>query len=103
MQDELFGQMLRALEETGQADNTIVIYVSDHGDYHAAHGLWMKGVPAFKEAYHIPAVVRWPKQTHQPGRQVDALVAQVDWSSTILEACGVEPAKTLSGMSLVPW
>ncbi|HEY5330906.1 MAG TPA: sulfatase-like hydrolase/transferase [Acidobacteriaceae bacterium] len=103
MQDELFGQMLHALEETGQTDNTIVIYVSDHGDYHAAHGLWMKGIPAFKEAYHIPAVVRWPKQIQQPGRQVDAFVAQVDWSSTILEACGVEPGKKLSGMSLMPW
>ena len=86
MQDAIFGEMLEALEATGQADNTIVIYVSDHGDYRAAHGLWMKGVPSFREAYHIPAVIRWPKAVKQPGRQVDAFVAQVDWASTILEA-----------------
>ena len=103
MQDALFGEMLQALAETGQADNTIVIYVSDHGDYRASHGLWMKGVPSFREAYHIPAVVRWPKAVQQPGRQVDALVAQVDWAPTILEACGVAPQKKLSGMSLLPW
>jgi len=103
MQDAIFGEMLQALEETGQAENTIVIYVSDHGDYHAAHGLWMKGVPSFQEAYHIPAVVRWPKGTKQPGRQVDALVDQVDWSATILEACGITPPKKISGASMLPW
>lgn len=103
LQDALFGDLLKALGETGQVDNTIVIYVSDHGDYRAAHGLWMKGVPSFHEAYHIPAVVRWPKGIKAPGRQVDALVDQVDWAPTILEACGVEAEKKLSGQSLLPW
>lgn len=103
MQDAIFGEMLQALEETGQAENTIVIYVSDHGDYGAAHGLWMKGVPSFREAYHIPAVVRWPRGIKEPDRQVDALVEQVDWASTILDACGVQPQKKISGKSLLPW
>jgi arylsulfatase A-like enzyme len=103
MQDAIFGEMLQALQETGQADNTIVIYVSDHGVYRASHGLWMKGIPSFREAYHIPAVIRWPKGMQQAGRQVDALIAQVDWAPTILEACGVMPQKKLSGMSLIPW
>lgn len=103
MQDELFGQMLSALEATGQAENTIVLYVSDHGDYGGAHGLWMKGVPSFQEAYHIPYVIRWPKVVKQPGRQVDAFVAQVDWASTVLDACGITPDKKLSGASLLPF
>jgi arylsulfatase A-like enzyme len=103
MQDAMFGELLRALDETGQRDNTLVIYVSDHGDYHAAHGLWMKGIPSFREAYHIPAVVSWPRALKRPGRSVDAFVDQVDWASTILEACGVAPAKKLSGRSLMPW
>lgn len=103
MQDAIFGEILQALEQTGQAENTIVIYVSDHGDYGAAHGLWMKGIPAFREAYHIPAVVRWPGGIKEPGRQVDALVEQVDWAPTILEACGVQAQKKISGRSLMPW
>ena len=103
MQDAMFGQLLQALDQTGQRENTMVIYVSDHGDYHAAHGLWMKGVPSFREAYHIPAVVRWPRGVKGPGRQVEAFVDQVDWGPTILEACGVAPAKKLSGRSLGPW
>ena len=103
MQDAMFGELLQALDETGQRDNTLVIYVSDHGDYHAAHGLWMKGIPSFREAYHIPAVVSWPRALKQPGSSVDAFVDQVDWAPTILEACGVAPAKKLSGRSLMPW
>ncbi|MEO6982597.1 MAG: sulfatase-like hydrolase/transferase, partial [Edaphobacter sp.] len=103
MQDAIFGEMLQALEATGQADNTIVIYVSDHGDYSGAHGLWAKGVPSFREAYHIPCVIRWPKGASQPGRQVDAFVDQVDFGPTILEACGLSASKKLSGVSLLPW
>jgi arylsulfatase A-like enzyme len=103
MQDALFGELLKELDETGQADNTIVIFVSDHGDYHAAHGLWMKGVPSFKEAYNIPCIIRWPRGAHEPGRQVDALVSTVDFAPTILEAAGAEPIKPMSGKSLLPW
>lgn len=103
MQDELFGQMLRALDETGQAENTIVVYVSDHGDYMGAHGLWFKGVPSFQEAYHVPAVVRWPRGVRSPGRQVDAFVDQVDFGPTFLEAAGVPADKPLSGSSLLPF
>jgi arylsulfatase A-like enzyme len=103
MQDELFGQMLAALEATGQAANTIVLYVSDHGDYSAAHGLWYKGVPSFHEAYNIPAVIRWPKAVDQPGRTVSSFVDQVDFGATFLEATGIAPHKPISGHSLVPF
>lgn len=103
MQDELFGTLLDALEKSGQADNTIVLYVSDHGDYLGAHGLWMKGIPAFNEAYHIPWVMRWPKGIAKPGRTVDHFVDQADFGPTILEAAGITPPQNLSGKSLMPF
>lgn len=103
MQDALFGEILAALDRTGTADNTIVIYVSDHGDYGGAHGLWMKGIPSFQEAYHIPSIIRWPRGTAHPGRQVDAFVSTVDFAPTILEAAGVQSDMPLSGRSLLPW
>lgn len=102
MQDELFGMVLRALEETGQAENTIVIYVSDHGDYAGAHGLWFKGVPAFREAYEIPALIRWPRGITRPGLEVKEFVDQVDFAPTIMEACGISGIP-VSGKSLVPF
>lgn len=104
MQDALFGLLLNALEETGQADNTIVVYVSDHGDYGGAHGLWAKGVPSFREGYNIPTVIRWPKGIANPGRQVDAFVSTTDFAPTFLEAAGVPTSQVkMSGKSLLPW
>jgi arylsulfatase A-like enzyme len=102
MQDQLFALLLDTLEATGQAENTLVAYVSDHGDYAAAHGLWAKGVPSFREGYNIPCVIRWPKGIADPGRRVDALVSTTDFAPTFLEAAGV-PGPPMSGKSLLPW
>jgi arylsulfatase A-like enzyme len=103
MQDAFFGQLLDALEKTGQADNTLVIYCSDHGDYAGAHGLWAKGVPSFREAYNIPCVMRWPKGISSPGRRVDRFVSTTDFAPTILEAAQLAVSPRISGMSLMPW
>lgn len=103
LQDALFGELLDALEATGQADNTIVVYTSDHGDYTAAHGLWMKGVPSFREAYHVPALIRWPRFTKSKEQRVDAFVEHVDFGPTFLEAAGVHNPARVSGRSLMPW
>lgn len=103
LQDALFGELLDALEATGQADNTIVVYTSDHGDYAAAHGLWMKGVPSFREGYHVPAVIRWPRFTRSRAERIDAFVDHVDFGPTFLEAAGVQSSAHLSGRSLLPW
>lgn len=103
-QDDLFGRLLHALDQTGQADNTIVLVIADHGDYMGAHGLYAKGIPSFREAYNIPSVMRWPKGIANPGRQVDALVSTVDFAPTFLEAAGVPSSDyKMSGRSLLPW
>ena len=80
LEDTLFGEVLDALAASGQADNTLVLFLSDHGDYCGAHGLYLKGVPAFREAYHVPCVVRWPKGIDNPGRTVDQLVSMADFA-----------------------
>ena len=67
--DDLFAQILEALEATGQAEDTLVLYCSDHGDYCGDHGLFAKGIPCFQGAYRVPAVVRWPKGIPNPGRR----------------------------------
>jgi arylsulfatase A-like enzyme len=104
MQDALFGLLLDELERTGQAENTMVVYVSDHGDYIGAHGLYAKGVPSFREGYNIPCVIRWPKGITNPGRQIDALVSTTDFAPTFLDAAGIPASEVkMSGMSLLPW
>jgi arylsulfatase A-like enzyme len=104
MQDALLGELLIALEKSGQAENTIVVYTSDHGDYAGAHGLWAKGVPSFHEGYNIPCVIRWPRGIAKCGRKLDAFVSTTDFAPTFLEAAGISSsAVKMSGHSLLPW
>lgn len=102
-EDELFGQVLQALDERDETGNTLVLYVSDHGDYMAEHGLWCKGLPCFRGAYHVPAVVRWPRGIADPGRVVDAFVSLADFAPTFLEAAGIPGNRPLVGRSLIPF
>ena len=102
-EDDLFGQVLAALDERGEADNTLVLFVSDHGDYTAEHGLWCKGLPCFRGAYHVPAVVRWPRGIAAPGRQVDAFVSLADFAPTFLEMTGIPGRGPFVGRSLTPF
>jgi len=103
MQDYLLGLALDALEETGQSGNTLVILTSDHGDYNGAHGIWMKGIPAFDEAYRVPLVMRWPAGIEEPGREVDEYVTLADIAPTLLEISGAEPLPQSDGRSLSPF
>lgn len=102
-QDELFGQVLDALEERGEVDNTIVIFMSDHGDYTAEHGLWCKGLPCFKGAYHIPAIIRWPKGISAPGRDVDSFISLADFAPTFVDVANADCDTAFAGRSLTPF
>lgn len=101
--DEQLGRLLEALERTGQAENTLVIYTSDHGDYAGAHRLFAKGVPAFDEAYRVPLLMRWPAGIAQPGRRIEAFTTLLDLGPTILELAGAAPLEECHGRSLVPF
>lgn len=103
MEDAMFGEVLDALEQTGQADETLVLRLSDHGEYAGAHGLYCKGVPAFREAYHVVALARWPKGIARPGRAVDAFITHADWAPTLLELAGLPVPDGLTGRSILPF
>jgi arylsulfatase A-like enzyme len=100
-EDFLFGQVLEALEASGQAEDTIVIFCSDHGDYAGEHGLWCKGLPCFRGAYPVPLLIAGPGIVG--GRQVDAKVSLADLAPTLLELAGTGEDFVHSGRSLVPW
>jgi arylsulfatase A-like enzyme len=101
--DEQLGQLLAALERTGQAEDTLVISTRDHGDYVGTHGLFAKGVAAFDEAYRVPLLVRWPAGIVHPGRRVDSFVSLMDIGPTLLELAGAPPLSGIHGRSLVPF
>lgn len=104
-EDYLFGQLLEALDESGQRDNTVVIYCSDHGDYVGEHGIWCKGLPSFTACYEVPFSVRWPAGLKNPGRRVNARIGLEDMAKTVLELTDNKAAANWpgSGRSLVPF
>lgn len=103
MEDELFGLLLDKLEALGQVDNTLVLFVSDHGEYCGSHGIYCKGVPSFREAYHVPAIVRYPSGIVEPGREENAFVSLADFAPTFMELAGAEIPADLTGESLLPF
>ena len=102
-EDYLFGRLLTALKQTGQYDNTIIVYLSDHGDYAGEHGLWTKGLPSFRSAYNIPALVSHPRMpTTVRGTTCDAFVELTDFGPTVMEWTMTTCATKFSGRSLTP-
>ncbi|TVY09460.1 sulfatase-like hydrolase/transferase [Paenibacillus cremeus] len=103
MVDDLFGEVLEALERNGQLDNTIVMFVSDHGEHAGAHGLYCKGISTFDEGYRVPFIIRAPQLAEHGGRAMDEFVSLMDAAPTILELAGAQPLGKCSGLSLVPF
>jgi arylsulfatase A-like enzyme len=102
--DHQFGRVLRSLRVSGLEENTVVLFLSDHGDYQGEHGLFCKGIPAFNGAYRVPNFIRWPRGLVSPDRKCDALVSLADIGPTLLELAGVAYAEDrFSGSSLCPW
>lgn len=99
--DTEVGRMLEALEETGQADNTIVIFMSDHGDMLGDHGMFLKGPYFYEGAIRVPLIIRWPGK-YKAGLRSDALVEMVDLAPTLMEAAGLPIPVGVQGRSLTP-
>ena len=101
MIDEQLGALRDALETRGVADNTIIIFTSDHGDSLNDHGHSQKW-NMFEPSVRVPAVVYDPRAPKR-GQQVDELTALFDFGPTILEMAGVQPPEWMEATSLQPF
>lgn len=99
--DDEVGRILTALDNTGQADDTIVVFTSDHGEMLGDHQLMLKGPMMFECAVRVPLIVRWPGALPS-GQCRDELVQWVDLAPTLLEAAGAPPLEHAQGASLLP-
>lgn len=93
--DEQFGRLLDGLEAAGQAENTIVVFTSDHGDQLWSQGTMKKQQP-FEESIRIPLICRWPGRI-LAGRRSDALVSTVDFAPTLCALTGIAPSEGVQG------
>ena len=99
MIDDAIGEIIQTLEETGQADNTIIIFNSDHGDYMGAFSLLLKGPFGHDSVNRVPFIWVEPDGTCTGTR--DSLAASLDIAPTILERCGVKPYYAMQGQSFL--
>lgn len=99
--DDAFATIMAALKSTGQLENTIVIFTSDHGEMLGDHGLIFKGARFFEGAVRVPLVFSWPGRI-QAGLRSDALVESIDIAPTLLEAAGLPVPHLMQGRSLLP-
>lgn len=100
--DHHCGRILDALAQTGQADNTIVMFISDHGEWLGEHWRFGKGYPGHDPVSRVPCLVRWPAGIAQPGRTYSGILEAVDVVPTLLEAAGIPVAPDLQGRSFLP-
>jgi hypothetical protein len=96
--DREFGRLLKALDETGQSDNTIVIFTSDHGEMAGSHGRMYKQVP-HEESSRVPFFVRYPGVTPK-GKSPDALFASIDIYPTLCGLAGIPVPSHCRGKDL---
>ncbi|MCU1329817.1 MAG: sulfatase [Bryobacterales bacterium] len=89
--DTQIGRLLDALDNTGQAQNTMVVFTTDHGDMCGNHRMWIKGWIPYEETYRVPLVIRWPGHA-KAGAISKHLVQTHDLAHTYVAAAG---AKTL--------
>ncbi len=97
--DHEVGEILKTLDETGQADNTIVIFCSDHGDQLLEHGLMGKNV-FFEASVRVPFMIRYPG-TIKPAVH-DCFLETVDVLPTLFEMAGLAEPYNCQGRSFVP-
>ena len=97
--DHETGRLLKFLDESGLAKNTVVMITSDHGDAHGSHGLHHKGQPE-EESLGIPWIIRGPGI--KPGVVTETLAATIDFAPTLLSLCQVDIPSTMVGRNLKP-
>ncbi len=97
--DAQVGRVVAALKREGLADNTIIVFWSDHGYHLGEHDLWAK-TSNYELDARVPLLIVAPGQTH--GAKTDALVELLDLYPTLAEFCSLTPPSNLEGQSLLP-
>ena len=94
------GEILKALKETGQLDNTVFVFTSDNGYFYGEHGLSVERRLAYEESIRLPLLIRYP-QMIKAGTVRDELALNIDLAPTLLTLAGAPVPGNMQGDSLV--
>ncbi|PCJ61352.1 MAG: hypothetical protein COA79_07150 [Planctomycetota bacterium] len=95
--DQLFGRVVKKLEDAGELDNTIIIVSTDHGRYLGAHGLDAHNFGAYEEIYNIPVIMAGPQI--RVNEKSNALIGLQDIGPTLLNLSNAKPLPNVDGKS----
>lgn len=99
--DDQFQRVIDAVDEMGIAEDTVVVFSSDHGDMHGSHGVYKKQWP-WNEASKIPFAIRYPERI-KPGQVIDTPINVIDFMPTLLGLAGLSVPDAVEGVDLSPY
>ena len=99
--DDELGRVLDWLDESRQRENTLIIFMADHGEMLGDHGIFTKGPFFYDPAVRIPLILSWPGSLPR-GKKSDALVELVDVAPTLYSLLELEIPVRVQGQSLMP-
>lgn len=89
--DKACGQIIDEFKRKGMWDNTIVLFLSDHGDMMGGHGMTRKGTLPYEELYNVPCIIRLPQGMERKRTVVEDVIVSTDIPGALLELAGIEP------------
>jgi arylsulfatase A-like enzyme len=96
--DQQIGRILDALDRLGLAENTLVVFTTDHGHFLGQHGLIAKAIHHYEDLLRLPFIVRWPGRV-PAGTVSQAIQNTVDLSPTFLAAAGLDVPGRMTGVN----
>mgnify|MGYP001263102527 CR=1 FL=1 len=98
--DRMIGEVMDRLEDNGLAEDTLIVYASDHGDQIGERGLWWKHT-FYEDSAKVPLILSWPGHLGAGGRR-QQVVNLIDLTATMLDAVGAPPLPNSQGRSFWP-
>lgn len=98
--DAQVGRIVEAVDRLGLAENTVIVFTSDHGYHMGEHGHWQK-TTLFENAANVPLIIAAPN-LKAGGRSTECPAEMIDFYPTLADLCGLETPPNLSGVSLKP-
>ena len=99
MIDDQIGRVIDALKASGEYDNTVIIFTSDHGDYLGDFNLMLKGAIPLPSITRVPMI--WSDPATRKGAQTETLASTIDISASILDRAGLAPYNGIQGSSFI--
>lgn len=100
MVDDQIGRVIQALKDSGQFDNTVIIFTSDHGDYLGDFNLMLKSALPFRAITRVPMI--WSDPASRTASSTNALASTIDLPASILDRAGFTPYYGMQGRSFLP-